>query len=75
MENKQDFLDYIRKCIKHQGIYATAALAPLLNKLVEKVFLKIAVRNPLQLCCIRKYETTLTTITSGRMLRISKILQ
>lgn len=31
-------MNYISKCIKQQGIYATAALAPLLNKLVEKVF-------------------------------------
>ena len=35
MENKQDFLGYISKCIKQQGSYAT----------------------------------TLTTITSGRMLK------
>ena len=38
MESKKDFLNYISKCIKQQGSYAAAALAPLLNKLVEKVF-------------------------------------
>lgn len=38
MESKKDFLSYISKCIKQQGSYAAAALAPLLNKLVEKVF-------------------------------------
>lgn len=38
METKKDFLSYISKCIKQQGSYAAAALAPLLNKLVEKVF-------------------------------------
>lgn len=38
MENKQDYMSYISKCIKQQGSYAAAALAPLLNKLVEKVF-------------------------------------
>nr|DAQ71325.1 MAG TPA: hypothetical protein [Bacteriophage sp.] len=38
MDSKKDFLSYISKCIKQQGSYAAAAVAPLLDKLVEKVF-------------------------------------